>query len=146
MKFETFAKYLFALIGVALLGLCGYLAFGKLSFIASADRVQGQVVELQHVRSSNKNNTDGTWRPLVRFRAPSGALIDFTTSSSSGTPRYEAGESVQVYAQPSNPANVMLDDAFELWGGPAMAGIIGGVFLLFAEILRRIQRDQGPGT
>jgi len=79
MKFETFAKYLFALIGVALLGLCGYLAFGKLSFIASADRVQGQVVELQHVRSGNKNNTDGTWRPLVRFRAPSGALIDFTT-------------------------------------------------------------------
>ena len=146
MKIETFAKFFFELIGGALLVLCCYLLFGKLQFIASADRVQGQVVELQHVRSSNKNNTDGTWRPLVRFKAPSGALIDFTTSSSSGTPRYEAGESVQIYVQPSNPTHVMLDDAFELWGGPAMAGIIGAAFLLFAEILRRIQRDLKPGT
>ncbi|WP_269758885.1 DUF3592 domain-containing protein [Variovorax sp. E3] len=72
----------------------------------------------------------------------SGALIDFTTSSSSGTPRYETGESIQVFFQPSDPADALLDDPFELWGGPAMAGIIGAVFSLFAWFLWRIGRDE----
>jgi hypothetical protein len=142
MKIETVAKFLFTLISIGVLALSGYLLYGKLKFIMSAERVQGQVIDLQHVRSTNKNNTDGTWRPVVRFRAPSGALIDFTTSSSSGTPRYETGESIQVFFQPSDPADALLDDPFELWGGPAMAGIIGAVFSLFAWFLWRIGRDE----
>lgn len=142
MKIETVAKFLFTFVSIGVLALSAYLLYDKLKFIASAERVQGQVIDLQHVRSTSKNNTDGTWRPVVRFRAPSGALIDFTTSSSSGTPRYETGESIQVFFQPSNPNNALLDDPFELWGGAAMAGIIGAVFSLFAWFLWQIGRSE----
>ncbi|WP_269758886.1 DUF3592 domain-containing protein [Variovorax sp. E3] len=72
MKIETVAKFLFTLISIGVLALSGYLLYGKLKFIMSAERVQGQVIDLQHVRSTNKNNTEGTWRPVVRFRARPG--------------------------------------------------------------------------
>ncbi len=47
-----------------------------------------------------------------------------------------------MFFQPSDPADALLDDPFELWGGPAMAGIIGAVFSLFAWFLWRIGRDE----
>ncbi|SCX68957.1 DUF3592 domain-containing protein [Variovorax sp. EL159] len=146
MKFETLAKFLFGLIGIALLALCGVLLYQRVAFIASAQRVQGQVTDLQHVRSTNKNNTDGTWRPVVQFRLPSGAIIDFTTSSSSGSPGYEIGEKVDVFYQPSNPNNALLNDLFELWGGAAIAGVIGAVFLGFAWLLRKIGQNEKTGV
>ncbi|QNK67964.1 DUF3592 domain-containing protein [Variovorax sp. PAMC26660] len=142
MKVETLAKLIFGFIGIALLVLCGFLIYNRVAFIASAERVQGEVTDLQHVRSTNKNNTDGTWRPIVQFRAPSGALIDFTTSSSSGSPGYEIGETVDVFFQPSNPQDALLNDMFEMWGGAVMAGAISAVFLCIAWFVWRIGRDE----
>jgi len=138
MKIETCAKFVLSLIGIALLTLSGFLFYQRVAFIASADRAEGEVTDLEHVRSSSKNNTDGTWRPRVQFRAPSGAFIEFTSSSSSGTPRYEVGESVGVFFQPSDPRDLLLDDWFELWGGTLIAGLIGAVFTGFGWLVHKV--------
>lgn len=141
MKIETIAKFVLASIGIALLTLSGYLLSNRVTFLLSASSAQGEVTGLRHVRSSDRNNTDGTWRALVQFRAPSGALVDFAASSSSGTPAYEVGETVEVFFQPSNPEDVLLNNAFELWGGTAIAGIIGAVFLYFGWLTHTMTRQ-----
>jgi hypothetical protein len=142
MKIETAAKFIFGFIGIALLTLCCVLLYNRLAFIASAQRVQGEVTDLQHLRSTNKNNTDGTWRPIVQFRAPSGALVDVTTSSSSSSPGYEIGDTVDVFVPPSNPEKAMVNGLFEMWGPAAISGTISAVFLFFAWLIRRIGKDE----
>lgn len=141
MKIETCAKFVLGLTGIALLSLSGFLFYDRLVFMASADRADGEVTDLEHVRSSNKNNPDGTWRPRVQFRTPSGAFVDFTPSSSSGTPRYEIGESVGVFFQPSNPNELLLDDWLELWGGALIAGLIGATFAGFGWLVHKATRE-----
>ena len=124
-------RLVFGAVGLVLCAVAWLLHHNTATFIASAGRTQGEVMRLLHVESS-KRNESGTWKPLVRFKAPGGEIIEFTPSSSSNPPAYDVGEKVDVFFDPRNPQDAMLNGFFSLWGGAVITGGIGLVFLLVA--------------
>ena len=122
-------RLVFGAVGLVLCAIAWLLHHNTASFITSASRTQGEVMRLLYVESS-KRNESGTWKPLVRFKAPSGEIIEFAPSSSSSPPAYEVGETVDVFFDPNDPQDAMLDGFFSLWGGAAITGGLGLVFLL----------------
>jgi len=124
-------RLVFGAVGLVLCAVAWLLHHNTATFIASASRTQGEVMRLLHVESS-KRNESGTWKPLVRFKAPSGEIIEFAPSSSSSPPAYEVGETVDVFFDPNDPQDAMLDGFFSLWGGATITGGLGLVFLLVA--------------
>ena len=131
MKSTRIIKFVFGLVGVLMLVGAGLLYQNTTKFIASASRAQGEVIDLLRVESSRRNSSD-TWRPMVHFKLPSGEIVEFTPSSSSSPPAYDKGEIVGVFFNPSNPQDARLDGFFDLWGGAAIAGGLGAVFLALA--------------
>ena len=132
MKSTRLITRIFALVGVLMLGGAGLLYQHTTKFIASAGKAQGEVTQLLRVESSRRNSSD-TWRPLVRFKAPSGEIIEFSPSSSSSSPpAYDKGEVVGVFFNLTHPQDARLDGFFDLWGGATIVGGLGTVFLAFA--------------
>lgn len=128
MKSTRIVELVFGLVGVSMLAGAGLFYRNTSNFIEAAGRAQGQVMELQSVRSS-RSNSSPTWRPLVRFTAPSGEIVEFLPSSSSNPPAYSAGERVGVFFDPADPGDARLDGFFDLWGGAVIMGGLGIVFL-----------------
>lgn len=131
MKTVGIVKLVFGGVGLLLCAGAWLLYQNTAAFTASASRAQGEVIALQRVESSRRNSSD-TWRPLVRFKAPSGETIEFAPSSSSNPPAYDKGEIVGVYFDAADPHDAMLDGFFSLWGGATILGGLGAVFLAFA--------------
>ncbi len=123
----TIIRLVFSVVGALLCGIALLLYQHTSAFIASASRTRGEVLRLLHVESS-KSNSSGTWKPLVRFKAPGGEIIEFTPSSSSNPPAYDVGEKVDVFFDPRNPQDAMLNGFFSLWGGAVITGGIGARF------------------
>ena len=79
---------------------------------------------------------------MVHFKLPSGEIIEFTPSSSSSPPAYDKGEVVGVFFDPADPKDARLDGFFDLWGGAAIVGGLGVVFLAFAIGMHFLLSDE----
>ncbi|MGF6346952.1 DUF3592 domain-containing protein [Variovorax sp. W2I14] len=141
MNSARIIKFVFGLVGVLMLVGAGLLYQNTTKFIASASRAQGEVIDLLRVESSRRNSSD-TWRPMVHFKLPSGEIIEFTPSSSSSPPAYDKGEIVEVFFNPADPKDARLDGFFDLWGGAAIVGGLGAVFLAFAIGMHFLLSDE----
>ena len=141
MKSAGIVKLVFGIVGVVMLVGAWLLYQNTTEFIASASRAQGEVIELLRVESSRRNSSD-TWRPLVRFKAPSGEIVEFAPSSSSSPPAYDKGEVVGVFFDPADPKDARLDGFFDLWGGATIVGGLGAVFLAFAIGMHFLLSDE----
>jgi len=141
MNSARIIKFVFGLVGVLMLVGAGLLYQNTTKFIASASRAQGEVIDLLRVESSRRNSSD-TWRPMVHFKLPSGEIIEFTPSSSSSPPAYDKGEIVEVFFNPADPKDARLNGFFDLWGGAAIVGGLGAVFLAFAIGMHFLLSDE----
>lgn len=141
MNSARIIKFVFGLVGVLMLIGAGLLYQNTTKFIASASRAQGEVIDLLRVESSRRNSSD-TWRPMVHFKLPSGEIIEFTPSSSSSPPAYDKGEIVEVFFNPADPKDARLNGFFDLWGGAAIVGGLGAVFLAFAVGVHFLLSDE----
>ena len=141
MNSARIIKFVFGLVGVLMLIGAVLLYQNTTKFIASASRAQGEVIDLLRVESSRRNSSD-TWRPMVHFKLPSGEIIEFTPSSSSSPPAYDKGEIVEVFFNPADPKDARLNGFFDLWGGAAIVGGLGAVFLAFAIGMHFLLSDE----
>lgn len=141
MNSARIIKFVFGLVGVLMLVGAGLLYQNTTKFVASASRAQGEVIDLLRVESSRRNSSD-TWRPMVHFKLPSGEIIEFTPSSSSSPPAYDKGEIVEVFFNPADPKDARLNGFFDLWGGAAIVGGLGAVFLAFAIGMHFLLSDE----
>jgi hypothetical protein len=141
MNSARIIKFVFGLVGVLMLVGAGLLYQNTTKFIASASRARGEVIDLLRVESSRRNSSD-TWRPMVHFKLPSGEIIEFTPSSSSSPPAYDKGEIVEVFFNPGDPKDARLNGFFDLWGGAAIVGGLGAVFLAFAIGMHFLLSDE----
>jgi hypothetical protein len=148
MKALTLIKYLFVLIGGAMLIGAGFAAANTRSFLAHALRTEGTVVALQPRHSTNGYSTSSTtssstrsltFAPLVRFMH-AGQVIDFTASTASNPPAYHIGETVPVLYEDTPPFKARIDSFFSLWGATVIVGGLGTVFLLIGALLIIVPR------
>ncbi|MBZ0334217.1 DUF3592 domain-containing protein [Marinobacter sp. AL4B] len=124
MKTIKVIKYVFSIVGAALLVGAIILYNNTTSFLERSETAQGTVVELIRSRSSDSTS----YYPVVRFTAAEGQPIEFRSNSGSNPPSYNRGEQVTVFYEPANPQDAMIDGFFSLWGGAVIAGILGSVF------------------
>lgn len=127
MRTMFIIKYVFAIIGMALLGSALYLYMDKQAFLKKAEVTQGIVVEL--IRSRSKKSA--TYRPVVEFTTKSGKKIEFVSSMGSNPPSYNEGENVEVIYDPINPNKADIKSFGTLYLGPLILSFIGIFFFLF---------------
>lgn len=124
MKAITIVKYVFGLIGAALLAGAFFMYRSTSDFLAEAIKTEGTVVDLALSRSSNST----TYSPIVQFTSRDGQAIEFISSFSSNPPSYRKGEKVEVLYLPVNPQDAKISGFFSLWGGVSIVGGLGAVF------------------
>lgn len=131
MRTYNLLKYLFSLIGAALL-VGAFLSFQHTAyFLDEAVEVPGTVTELYYSRSSDSSS----YYPIVEFEDASGQLVEFQSSSGSNPASYNVGESVPVLYRAGEPQSARINGFFSLWGGALILGILGGVFFLVGALM-----------
>lgn len=126
MNAVSIIKYVFTLIGAAMLIGAVYWFQHTRAFVASAVTAEGTVVDLQPSRSSDSV----TYKPVVRYKTATGEQIEFVSSTGSNPPGYRKGEKVEVLYLPSEPGNASINTFFSLWLGHLIVGGVGGVFFM----------------
>lgn len=117
----------FLLLGLLMSGIAIWVYQDTRAFLDSAITVQGEVIELIPVSSSDHGTM---YRPLVRFQSLEGEWIEVSPGSASSPPAYDVGETVEVFYQAGKPHSAKISGFFSLWGGVLILGILGGVFTL----------------
>lgn len=126
MKVVSIIKYLFFVIGLALLAGAGYLYQSKQTFLSQATQTEGVVVDLSLSRSDNSD----VYYPVVTFQTQSGESVQFKASVGSNPPSYEEGEKVEVLYDPAAPKEAEINSFSSLYLAPLILGILGSVFFL----------------
>src|SRR5687767_13322061 len=146
----AFAGVVFLLVGVGALVGGAYWGLRTKTFLASAERADGRVIELV----ARRGDDGTTYAPKVRFTTKDGAQETFTSSSSSNPPSHREGDAVTVLYEPERPSNAKIDSFMDLWFGPLMVGgVFGIIFTLVgaavtlqgvrAMVMRRRLRQDG---
>ncbi|RZJ47761.1 MAG: DUF3592 domain-containing protein [Flavobacterium sp.] len=119
-------KYVFSIVGLALLIGAFFLYQNKKSFLEKAITVEGTVTELLPSRSDNST----TYKPVVTFTTKDDKKIEYTSSVSSNPPSYHVGEKVEIFYDPADPYDADINGFFSLWLAPLILGIMGSIFFL----------------
>jgi hypothetical protein len=132
--------WIFATVGLVLLGIGGGFAWRTQRFLDSAVRADGVVVELA--------STGRSYAPVVEFTNADGQPLRFRSGLSRNPPGYDVGEHVVVLYPPQAPERARIDTWFELWfvamllaGLGAIFGGIGGVMLAVQRRAARIAAE-----
>ncbi|WP_215398526.1 DUF3592 domain-containing protein [Rheinheimera oceanensis] len=126
MKAIAVVKYLFTLVGFAMLAGAFFAYNSTSSFLKEAAVADGMVVELLASRSDNSI----TYRPVVQFMSEQGQLIEFVSATGSNPASYSQGEQVEVLYLPTRPSDAKINGFFSLWGVAIILAAIGAVFFI----------------
>jgi hypothetical protein len=122
----------FFLVGGGLLTGAYFSVRSTQTFLASAQKTEGTVIDLEEsVSKTTKNGrteTSRTYVPVIKFQGPNGADVVFRSNTGSNPPSHAIDDKVEVLYSPSNPANAKLNGIFEIWGTGLILGLIGLVF------------------
>jgi len=129
MKFLRVFSYVFLGVGLLMLVIAIFLWNNTRGFLAHAQEGQGTVIELIEVRDSDGGSS--TWKPRVKYAAPSGEEIIFNASFSANPAPYQVGEVVPVLFVPQDPHEARIKGYSSLWLGPT---ILSGLGVIFAAI------------
>lgn len=131
MRVFNLLKYLFSLLGAALL-VGAFLSYqSTVTFLDAALEVRGTVTDLVYSRSSDSSS----YYPVVQFQDANGQLTEFQSSSGSNPASYSVGEKVSVFYTPGEPESARINGFFSLWGVPLILAIIGGAFFLVGALM-----------
>lgn len=130
---ERLLGLLFALIGIALLGIAVHIVLDRREFLAHAQIADGIVTRL---------NAGGS-HPEIAFTTRRGERVSYPQGGFIAG--YRPGQQVQVRYLPERPAaSALVDDRGALWGTSAMVGAMGLVFALLG--LTEALRARGRGA
>lgn len=125
-----------ATVGIVLIVIAAVLFINAKNFQAKAVAVEGLVTELREM--SNTTNQPGqirafTYAPVIKYTTKEGQEFTYCSNNSSNPPAYAVGEKVQIYYDPSNPADAAMAGISGMLGS-IICGGIGIVFLLFGGV------------
>lgn len=131
MRTFNLLKYLFSLIGAAVLVGAFFSYQNTATFLDEAVEARGTVTDLVYSRSSDSSS----YYPVVKFQAGNGQLVEFQSSSGSNPASYDVGESVSVFYRVGEPQSARINGFFSLWGLSLILAILGGAFFLVGTLM-----------
>ncbi len=131
MRTVSIIKYVFTVVGLAMLVGAFFMYSNTQDFLSNAVATKGTVTQLIRSRSSDST----TYRPVVEFKTQSGRLVEFTSSSGSNPPSYSQGEIVEVLYQETSPEKAKIKSFFSLWGGSTILGGMGSIFFIVGFLI-----------
>ncbi len=126
MNVVSIIKYVFTLIGAAVLVGTVYWFQNTRAFVATATTAEGTVVDVVQSRSSDSI----TYKPVVRYKTAAGEMVEFVSSTGSNPPSYNKGEKVEVLYRSAEPSDASINSFFDLWFGHMILGGLGSIFFL----------------
>jgi len=142
MKALDIIKYVFTVVGIAMLAGALFLYQGTRSFLADAARTEGTVVNFMQAHSKH----GVTYAPVVHFVNRNNETIVFVSSTGTNPPGYEKGEKVEVLYFPAKPQEARINSFFSLWGGSVILGAMGTIFFLIGAgvtLVPMLKKRQG---
>ena len=141
MRFLNISKYIFSLIGIAILIGAYYFYNHTKTFLNNSQIATGTVTELVKTTSN-----EGTvlYQPRIKFTADNGEGITFTSGTASNPPSHKKGDEIEVYYQIENPQNAKVKGFFTLWAAPSVMAVIGLSFFLlgFSMLTKKIRTNK----
>lgn len=120
---------IFTLVGTVFLIVGIAVGASTMSFLDSAERTDGTVIELTERTSTDSDGSSSTaWYPTIEFTTPYGETISFVGSTGSNPPAHDVGDEVPVAYDPDNPSDAKLSAFLSLYLLPLIFGGIGVVF------------------
>lgn len=123
VNLESVGPVIFAVIGIAALGLGLAFLWDSYRFVKQAASARGEVAALTLDESN-------MLFPVVHFTTARGETAEFTGPGSS-PPAYARGDFVEVLYLPAEPKNARLNSFAQLW---LAAVIFSGISLVFTGI------------
>ncbi len=120
-------KYIFGLIGLAMLVGAFLLVSSTRQFLAHSVSAKGVVIDLV---SSRDSKGSVTYSPTVEFTTLDAQKITFQSGMGSNPPSYSVGESVDLLYDAAQPNQARINSFFSLWGAATIVGGLGFVFFL----------------
>lgn len=108
---------IFGLLGAAMLSVAIYIFISNQKFLGTAVPVVGVVVSNPH-------------QPVIDYEYE-GTMHSYYSTVSSDPPSYNMGEEVQIFVNPANPDDVMVNTFTERW---FLIALLGGMGLMFSGI------------
>lgn len=129
MKLERQNLILFLLVGMVLLAFGAWRFSATLSFVTSAVRAQGRVIERRNVGRARHV-------PVIRFRTRAGQEITFVARPTAWGA--EVGSAVTVLYDEDLPGEARLDD-LALWFNALLLGLAGAGFVTASILLLKVE-------
>ena len=134
------AAVVLGLMGVAFAAVGVAWWQGTRSFVQTAERTEGTVVELLErqstSRSSNgRRSTSISFSPVVEYTDHQGKQHKHYSTTSTNPPMYSVGDKVPMLFDPNRPAVAKIDHWVNLYLAPIVFTVLGAVFLLVTIIM-----------
>ncbi len=135
MKVFSRGLLIAVLVGLAFLGLGGYLTVQEMLYLNRAVQVTGTVTDLSISTSYQDQQYWTDYCPVVDFRTQDGRQVEFTSDVCQDPPEYKVGQKVSLYYDTRDPKNVQFNNFIEKYSAPVSAAVAGAVVLLIALII-----------
>ena len=124
-----------AFLGILLAGIGGLLWQNEIEFQGRALSTKGKVVSLISSAAGTGVRRTTVYRPVVRYRLPSGETGEIESNVTSNPPFAQVGDAVEVLYDPNNSKDVRLKADLESPDTQIMFIGFGGIFLLVGGIV-----------
>jgi Protein of unknown function (DUF3592) len=126
-------------LGVVILVIGVVLVADTARFVAGAERVTGEVIDL----SRDEDDEGGvTFHPVVRFTTADGRTVEFVSPSGSSPPSHSEGDRVEVLYDPDDPQDAQLSGFIDLWLDSVVAFGIGVGFIVVSGFVLFLTRGR----
>jgi len=119
---------IFVFFGLGMLGIVVYTYITDSSFIEHAILIEGKCTGYDSYQSSNDNGGSTTMYTAIFAYEHGGEVYTHYSGSSSSSQDYDYNEVVEIYIDPDNPSNALVNSFWERWFLIILLGFMGSLF------------------
>lgn len=119
---------IFAFFGLCMLGVVVYIYITDSSFIEHAILIEGKCTGYDSYQNSDDNGGSTTMYTAIFAYEYGGEEYTHYSGSSSSSQDYDYDEVVEIYVDPDNPADALVNSFWERWFFIILFGFMGSMF------------------
>jgi len=134
---------LFLVIGIFIMTAAVYLVISGYQFEQRSVIVQGKMIEYEIYTDREDNGASTTmYTPVFQYEYK-GETYTHKSKSSSSSQDYIIDEPVDIFVNPDDPSDILIDSFWEKWMLPILLGFMGAVFTTMGFLRYRVSLWQG---